>query len=231
MRALDLFCGGGGAAEGLVRAGFDVVGIDNRRCNARAMNRWRRAYPGELIIADALAPPVNIDDFDFVWASPPCQLFSSATPRSKRPHHVDLIKEVRELLASHPWTCIENVPRAPIRADVVLTGPAVGLHRIARLRHFEISWPPPAVQPEPVTPPRADWLAGKCVTVTTSMSAPSHYYPRKRAGMSGRVGIVEAREVMGMTNPHTTLHEVGNAVPPAYAEYIAQILMESPAWT
>ena len=28
MRALDLFCGAGGAARGYADAGFDVVGID-----------------------------------------------------------------------------------------------------------------------------------------------------------------------------------------------------------
>ena len=29
-RLLDLFCGAGGAAMGYHRAGFDVVGVDNR---------------------------------------------------------------------------------------------------------------------------------------------------------------------------------------------------------
>ncbi len=39
--------------------------------------------------------------------------------------HPDLIPQTRALLAPHPFTIIENVPRAPIRADVVLTGPMV----------------------------------------------------------------------------------------------------------
>jgi DNA (cytosine-5)-methyltransferase 1 len=28
MRALDLYCGAGGASDGLVYAGFEVVGVD-----------------------------------------------------------------------------------------------------------------------------------------------------------------------------------------------------------
>ena len=38
--ALDLFCGGGGVAEGLIAAGFDVVGVDtDRRCAPRPLPR------------------------------------------------------------------------------------------------------------------------------------------------------------------------------------------------
>lgn len=30
MKALDLFCGAGGAAMGLHQAGYEVIGVDNR---------------------------------------------------------------------------------------------------------------------------------------------------------------------------------------------------------
>ena len=187
MTALDLFCGGGGAALGMISAGFKVTGVD-------IDPRHAKVYPGRFVCADALRPPFELSDFDFVWASPPCQAFSEMTPASGRPRHEwdypDLIGETRELLAVHRWTVIENVRRAPVRSDLVLTGPMVGLNRIARRRHFELSWWP-GLHPQPETPPRSDWRAGRCVTVTTSLCAMSHYYPRKRAGLPGRVPVAE----------------------------------------
>ena len=72
MKALDLYCGGGGAALGLIEAGFDVVGVDKEY-------KHHKVYPGVFIQADALNPPVNLEDFDFIWASPPCQRYSTGT--------------------------------------------------------------------------------------------------------------------------------------------------------
>ena len=214
MKALDLFCGGGGVAQGLLEAGFDeVVGIDLVRRNARV-------YPGDFVCGDATQPPVRLADFDFVWASPPCQRFSFATPTSNRDTHPDLIEPVRTLLADHPVTVIENVPGAPIRKDLVLTGPMVGLHRIMRRRHFELSWFPGLV-PTVQYLPKGAFDRGEALTVTTSMSSPNHYYARKRLGLSGRPPIVETREAMGIKAPMTQ-RQVGEAVPPAYARFIGK---------
>lgn len=225
LLALDLFCGGGGAALGMMAAGFHVVGVDRVR-------RHSKVYPGEFICGDALAPPVDLADFDLVWASPPCQAFSSATAaavgsRAKAMRiYPDLIEPVRTLLAGHACTVMENVPLAPIRCDLVLTGPMVGLGRIVRRRHFEMSWWP-GLQPQPITLPRKDWIEGRAVTITKSMAAWSHYYPRKAAGLPGRVPVAEAREVMGITTPMTG-RQVGEAVPPPYSEYVARLALSDP---
>ncbi len=218
MRCLDLFCGGGGATLGLIEAGFSVVGID-------LVPSPR--YPAPLIVADALTLPVDVDAFDLVWASPPCQLFSASTNYQRRDIHVDLLTPIRSQLKKTgvPFI-IENVPNAPMRADVVLTGPMVGLPRIKRRRLFELSWWADGshftLLPEPVSVSRKDWSDGVAVTITTSMCATSHYYPRKRRGLSGRVPIKEARQCMGVTT-EMTCRELGNAVAPPMATAVADL--------
>lgn len=211
FRCIDLFCGGGGAALGLIAAGFDVVGIDTNP-------RHAKVYPGDFICGDALRPPVSLADFDFVWASPPCQAFSQGTPKSQRETHPDLIIPVRTLLAGHPFTVIENVPRAPIRPDIVLTGPMVGLKHILRRRHFEASF-------LCLTPPlRFDTT--ETVSITKKMCATTHYYRRKAQGLRGQLSVAEASAAMGIPHTRMTRAQIGEAVPPAYAEYIGRQVMQ-----
>ena len=217
-KALDLFCGGGGAAIGLYQAGFDtVVGIDNKK---------HRNYPFDFIQADVTDLPVNVHDFDFVWASPPCQRFSCAT-RSRGndwEKHPDFIPYTQALIEGHPWTCIENVPNAPLRKDVILTGRNVGLPRIDRKRIFETSFF--MLYPRPIFAPRRDWEGGYMVTVTKSLASTSHYYPRKRAGLPGKVPVKEANEVMGIPSRYyLTGNEIGEAVPPPYSRFIAEAVI------
>ena len=213
--ALDLFCGGGGAALGLLQAGFDVVvGIDHKP---------RRNYPGFFIQADALTPPVILSDFDFVWASPPCQAYSCRSPKYKM-KHPDLVSDVRNLLNGHPWTCIENVPGSPVRPDVVLTGPSMNLPKIQRNRHFELSFF--MLYPPPLRVPRAQWVAGEAYTITTSLGASAHFYPRKSRGLPGALTKSEAKVAMGIPLAHQmTRHEIGEAVPPPYAKFIADAVV------
>ena len=224
VRALDLFCGGGGAALGMIAAGFDVTGVDIEPKHAKV-------YPGKFVCGDATNPPFDLADFDFVWASPPCQAFSVASKMRGTAHkHPDMIPDVRALLYGHPMTAIENVPGAPIRSDVVLTGPMVGLNRIVRRRHFELSWFP-GLLPPPITRlgrKAWSWKNGNkgAVCITKRLCSPMHWYPRKKAGLPGRITPEEACEAMGIDLPMDG-SQVGESIPPAYAEFIARsVLME-----
>ena len=208
MRALDLYCCAGGASAGLAQAGFDVTGVDvNPQPN----------YPFEFVQGDALTVCIDwIRSFDFVWASPPCQF---ATAYKRRHDHVkpseNLIPKTRALLlaAGVPFV-IENVDqkdaRAELRDPVKLCGSHFGLdvqrHRLFEAHGFEIP------QPEcnhklwtPRFPPAGNRtnLRKTCEIGVWRIDMPTQY-----AAMGGCEWM--ARE------------ELSQAIPPAYAEFIAQ---------
>jgi DNA (cytosine-5)-methyltransferase 1 len=115
---------------GYHRAGFDVVGVDNRP---------QPRYPFTFVQADAMTYP--LDGYDAIHASPPCQAYSVATRESHRQSHPDLLGPARKRLETvgAPWV-IENVPGAPMRVDFQLCGCLFGLPRLRRERWFETSW-------------------------------------------------------------------------------------------
>lgn len=70
--AIDLFCGLGGWADGLLAEGWDVIGFDIERHNYGA-----GGYPGQLVLRDVLTlHGSQFRDADLIVASPPCQEFS-----------------------------------------------------------------------------------------------------------------------------------------------------------
>lgn len=107
----DLFCGAGGAGQGYIDMGFDVVGIDIED---------HPNYPGEFHVADAmevLTELVNTGEWcgirpDAIHASPPCQGYARGGLREKS-KFPRLIPDVREALISIgvPYV-IENVDGA-----------------------------------------------------------------------------------------------------------------------
>lgn len=133
IRIADLFCGPGGASFGMVAAGCRVVGIDIED---------QKYYPFEFIQKDVFKLSLeNLENIDFVWASPPCQAYSlgSVKYRNAGKKYPDLIAKTREMLDTLrvPYV-IENVPGAPIRKDLVLCGEMFNLN-VIRHRYFEIS--------------------------------------------------------------------------------------------
>ena len=215
-RALDLFCGGGGVAYGLLRAGFQVVvGID--------IEDHSHSYPGMFLQGDALEVPFDLAEFDFVWASPPCQAYSTATPEHLRDNHPRLIDATRRLLVGHPLTVIENVMRSPLRPDLVLDGPMFGLDRIERRRKFELSWP--VLSPKPYRIHRDRPPAPVCKHMTYQTETMRRWLP-KVPDLKWRLPVSEAKEVMGIpADSRMTGTELGEAIPPAFAEYIGRLAM------
>lgn len=70
MMALDLFCGAGGMTDGMMAAGFDVLGVDVVR---------RPEYRGRLLLRDvAQLQAADLGNPVWLHASPPCQRFSLA---------------------------------------------------------------------------------------------------------------------------------------------------------
>ena len=146
LRALDLYCGGGGAARGLMHAGFHVTGVDILP---------QKNYCGDAFVQmDALEYLANADlsQFDIIWASPPCQRYTSLRHAPGKHRDADLIAPTRDALirAGKPWA-IENVEEArdELRNPVLLCGSMFGLEThpcpdgwcLQRHRLFETSFP------------------------------------------------------------------------------------------
>lgn len=214
MRILDLFCGGGGASDGYVAAGHEVMGvdIDSQPC-----------YPYPLVAYDALevlAMPAFIERFDAIHASPPCQPYSRAVTSSsskwndtKGKDEPALIGPLRELLQAtgKPYV-IENVPSAPLDG-FVLCGSMFGLD-ISRHRIFEsnVTMVPPA---HPVCRGIARRAAERRGWDYRDMTVTGK---GRRAGTSDRWS-----ELLGINRPMRQ-HDLKEAIPPAYTHWIGEQL-------
>lgn len=208
-RALDLFSGAGGAGRGLQHAGFDVTGID-----IMAQPRYGGC---RFVRGDAMRLPVRLSDFDLVWASPPCQRWTAMVQSAgTQDNHPDLIEPTRRMLQEWGGVWImENVPRAPLRAPVVLTGEMFGLNTYRR-RHFECSFL--AMAPDPGAPFGPKSRPGS-VTVTGHSGGSS-----RRDGWVAGNGAAwkQAMGIDWMLN-----REMAEAIPPAYAEFLGRQAMRA----
>ena len=224
FRALDLYCGGGGATKGLQRAGFHVTGVDIRPQKRYCGDRFFQADALDFAI-DAREMYLSQEDdnedrlFDFIWASPPCQAYSVAASNRRRDGVIypDLIAATRAKLIETDITWVmENVPGSPMRADVILCGSMFGL-RIARHRVFESNitgWP----------------LVQSCSHVQGLVTVCGHGTPsrsrhtRIARGLHPNVSVDEKRAVMDIS--WMNREELAQAVPPAYSEWIGRRAIE-----
>lgn len=218
MRILDLFCGGGGIARGLIRAGWHVTGVDKA-------SRFRSYYPSRFIMGDALEwLAAHGMTFDAIHASPPCQGYTRGNAGRVTPWP-KLIPEVRAALEAvgRPWS-IENVrdARPDMRDPVTLCGCMFGLTAVDtdgvrlhmhRPRLFETSWG--MVPPRPCDHAGHRWIAG------AYGGARRDKYEAKYVRKGGYVPPdkqVVAR-LMGLP-PTLSWQALFEAVPPAYGHWL-----------
>ncbi|MDM7992945.1 MAG: hypothetical protein QUS11_06485 [Candidatus Fermentibacter sp.] len=202
LKALDLFCGAGGASMGLHRAGFEVTGVDIEP---------QPTYPFKFVRADALA--FDVSGFDLVWASPKCQF---ATAYRRRSNHVrpseNMIPRVRDRLAEAgiPYV-IENVEgaRSSLKDPVLLCGSMFSLD-VQRHRLFETTFP--------LSPPRS---CGHGRWSPRFPPATNRSNLRKTVEVGvWRIPLEVQQAAMGID--WMPLASLSQAIPPAYAEWIGR---------
>lgn len=181
---------------GYARAGFEVVGVD--------INPQPR-YPFEFHQGDALEYLRQHGyEFDAIHASPPCQAHSAMTRLTSTKEHPDLIPETRRLLVAtgKPWI-IENVPGSPLIDPITLCGTSFKME-VARHRNFESNTRLTGV--------------GKCshkgLSLYTVLTRSCRPCGDIRAKSSHDIG----KRAMGVD--WMTQAELGEAIPPAYTEYL-----------
>jgi DNA (cytosine-5)-methyltransferase 1 len=209
-KALDLFCGVGGATRGLQLAGFHVTGVD--------IEPQPRYCGDEFIQGDALTVPLQ--GFDLIWSGPPCQAYTRAHFTSKREHPRLIVPTRHRLEDSGALYVIENVPGAPLRDPQRLCGSSFGLkvsiggtwYELRRHRDFESNFFFLAPQCQHRLPVVGIYGNGESLPV-----------PGKR----GFQVSTEAhqREVMQM--PWANRGEISEAIPPAYSELIGRAAMSA----
>ena len=208
---LDLFCGAGGAAMGYHRAGFDVVGVDIKP---------QPHYPFEFFEGDAIALANYrgvMSRFDVIHASPPCQRYSKSVSKKNRGTHPDLIAGARALLKATglPYI-IENVPRAPLENPIQLCGSAFGLP-IQRHRLFETNFPI-------MSPGCAHGAYERKYPPAWNRTTPLRVLSIS-GGWTSAVDMEEHKAAMGV-DWEITSHELSEAIPPAYTQFIGERLLE-----
>ncbi len=220
FKLLDLFCGAGGCTKGYQQAGFWVRGVDIE---------LQPRYVGEQFIqADALEylqgliDSGEIEEFDAIHASPPCQeyvrLRKLLISQKRKKSHPDLIERTREKLqkAAKPYV-MENVEGAPLLRPIQLCGSVFGL-LVQRHRLFECSF---------------FTLTPKCQhEVYRADKPPLH----RLQGVSRVVGCYGNGRGKGdnlalwsraMGIDWMTRKELSQAIPPAYTEFVGRQLIQA----
>lgn len=114
---LDLFCGAGGLAQGFVRTGFDVTGVD---ISEYAGKTYRWNLKSNFIKAD-LSQQLISGKYDIIIGGPPCKPWSSVNLTKRGRNHEDygLMSNYFQHIDYHSpkMFLLENVP--PLAKDKI----------------------------------------------------------------------------------------------------------------
>ena len=230
MKVLDLFSGGGGASMGIHQAlnesniEHEIIGIDYRPF-------LRNIYPFKFVCLNALNIKTEwMEKFDLIWASPPCQKFSSSNYINKylgrTSNWKDLIAPIRvKLLETKKPFVIENVWQAPLRRDLVLCGTMFDLG-VFRHRIFEIEG---FVCYQPVHPDHNGHIGDGTYFSIHRGPMFKNRGPKWKEFRKKHHNFQKWKDAMGVDwipIPNTTelpkMHPLTEAIPPAYSKYITQ---------
>jgi len=197
---------------GYYRAGFEVVGVDIA---------GHPDYPFKIIEADAMTVLADVDfldGFDVITASPPCPRYSVATPAANRDNHPDLVGPVREALKAWggPYV-IENVPGSPLDDPLILCGSMFGL-AVRRHRLFESNVDLHAVRCRHKNQKTVYGVYGQHADRPGGWLRPDGTARGLKA-----TSVAHAQEVMGI-DWMSSWSDLADAIPPAYTEWIGNLL-------
>jgi hypothetical protein len=226
-RLLDLFCGAGGAGVGYHRAGFDVYSVDiaPQPNNPSPFHQGDALEVLAVLLAggaidfthkDGRVEWLTLADFDAIHASPPCQGYTAlaAVHGNEWPK---LVPAVRELLDATglPYV-IENVQGSPVRRDMTLCGEMFGLG-VIRHRYFELGgWPGVA--------PAHKAHRGRVAGMRHGEWFTGPYFAVYGEG-GGKGTVAQWQAAMGIDWTDVR-HEIAEAIPPAYTEFIGAQLID-----
>lgn len=217
FKLLDLFSGAGGSAKGYQRAGFYVMGIDNRPQPHYCGDEFHQADAFEYCRKYGR-------EFDAIHASPPCQAYTGVQALGKARNggyreHPDLIDPVRRMLieTGKPFI-IENVPQSPINAVLIMCGTMFDL-KVYRHRYFETN----VMMFQPQHFPHHDQ------TPTPGLGLS----PKGFISVCGSGGVkgMNAKQIVETWSSSMGIdwmdrRELAQAIPPAFTEFIGKQMMQ-----
>lgn len=209
IKMLDLCCGEGGCSVGYYRAASKIKSRLEMRTGSKIRievtgidKRYMKRYPFKFVQADALQLDYEyLEDFDFIHASPPCKAYTKLSYFARVDIDKSFLPRILTTLeaAGKPYV-IENVPQAPIRADIQLDGTMFDLP-LKRRRIFQTNRPASKY-------PRPTSYYEKCDIVTV-------------AGNSST--LEAASKAMGID--WMSKKGINEAIPPAYTEWIGEQIL------